>query len=300
MLIQYPGGMRGGGSIFAPLFLPNGTAAAPALAFTSDTDTGLYRISANVLGVTTAGVLAVTFSATGDVTAAGQVVATTSLVSDGNSGWLTSARGAVRWPADGVINLLDNAQTSFGRVNFGGATSSFPALKRSTTTLQARLGDDSAYTTVDALAFQTSGNALNYSVTAYAVGTPYVFTNTAAAIDVGTTDPAIVLDKAGTYLIFGQVHMAYNAATVAAETATIKVRRTNNTAADLSAVVVIDLPASTLLTNSYGIEQIPPFVYTTTATDDAITIFANVSAALSAGSIDATAIGTSIVAIRIS
>jgi hypothetical protein len=56
---------------------------------------------------------------------------------------------------------------------------------------------------------------------------------------------------------------------------------------------------STTLTNSYGTVTIPPFVYTTTAVDDAVTIFANVSAALGAGTITATAIGTSLVAVRL-
>lgn len=163
-------------------------------------------------------------------------------------------------------------------------------------------GDGSTVTfggTVNATAFQTGGNALGYTRTVYGAGTPYAFTNSAAAIDFGTTDPAIVLDKAGTYLIAGQVNLAYNGATVVAETATIKVRRTNNTAADLSAVVVLDLPVATTLTHTYGVFQIPPFVYTTTATDDAVTLFGNVSAALGAGTIDATAIGTSLVAVRL-
>ena len=131
------------------------------------------------------------------------------------------------------------------------------------------------------------------------VGTVYSLTDTAAAIDLGTTDPSITITVAGTYLIMAQVHLAYNGATVAAETATVKVRRTNNTAADLGQVVVMDLPASTVLTHSYDIVKIPPFLYTTTATDDVVTIFANVSAALSAGTIEATAIGTSIIAIRL-
>jgi len=135
--------------------------------------------------------------------------------------------------------------------------------------------------------------------TVYGAGTAYSLTNTAAAIDFGTTDPAISITAAGTYLILAQVNLAYAAATVVAETATIKVRRTNNTAADASAVVVLDLPVATTLTHTYGIFPIPPFIYTTTNTDDALSLFGNVSAALGAGTIDATAIGTSIVALRL-
>jgi hypothetical protein len=45
-------------------------------------------------------------------------------------------------PSDGVVTLFDNAQTNFGRLQFGGTTASFPALKRSSTVLQARLAND--------------------------------------------------------------------------------------------------------------------------------------------------------------
>lgn len=142
-------------------------------------------------------------------------------------------------------------------------------------------------------------NSNSYTNAAYGAGTAYSLTNAAAAIDFGTTDPAIVLAQAGTYLVFAQVHLAYAGATVVAETASLKVRRTNNTAADLSEVVVIDLPVATTLTNSYGTVSIPPFVYTTTATNDAVTLFGQVSATLGAGTINATAVGTSLVAYRI-
>lgn len=147
--------------------------------------------------------------------------------------------------------------------------------------------------------YDAFGAVINYPLSVYGTGTAYSLTNTAAAVDFGTTDPVKVLDKAGTYLILAQINLAYNGATVVAETATIKVRRTNNTAADISVLPVLDLPVATTLTNTYGIFQIPPFTYSTANTDDSITIFANVSAALGAGTIDAVAIGTSLVALKI-
>jgi hypothetical protein len=51
-------------------------------------------------------------------------------------------------PANGNLLLGDNTGASFGILQFGGTTSSFPALKRSTTSLQARLADDSAFTNI--------------------------------------------------------------------------------------------------------------------------------------------------------
>lgn len=160
---------------------------------------------------------------------------------------------------------------------------------------QASAGGD---VTVGQLALSDIAGA-GSSTTAYGAGTAYSFTNTAAAIDFGTTDPSITLTTAGTYLLFAQVLLAYNAATVVAETATVKMRRTNNTPADVGQVVVIDLPVATTLTYSYGVVQLPVERYTTANTTDTVTLFGNVSAALGAGTIDATAVGTSIVALRI-
>lgn len=80
--------------------------------------------------------------------------------------------GAFRWPvkagiyspADSVIRLANNAGTDFGRLQFGGTTSSFPAIKRSGTSLQARLADDSDYGTYQGK-IQTHANAVSESIT---------------------------------------------------------------------------------------------------------------------------------------
>ena len=47
--------------------------------------------------------------------------------------------------ASGVLLLDNNGGTDFGRLQFGGTTSSFPALKRSGTTLETKLADDSGF-----------------------------------------------------------------------------------------------------------------------------------------------------------
>jgi hypothetical protein len=50
--------------------------------------------------------------------------------------------------SDGVWGVYDESTASFDRLQFGGTTSSFPAIKRRTTALEARLADDSAITTL--------------------------------------------------------------------------------------------------------------------------------------------------------
>lgn len=51
-------------------------------------------------------------------------------------------------PADGVMRVGNYAGDGFNRIQLGGTTSSFPALKRRTTAIEARLADDSAITTL--------------------------------------------------------------------------------------------------------------------------------------------------------
>lgn len=142
----------------------------------------------------------------------------------------------------------------------------------------------------------TSIQNKGYSV--FAAGTVYAFTNTSAALDFGTTDPTLVLPEAGTYLILGGATLERTGATVTTQTANLKLRRTNNTAGDLTgSTLTLDLPASTTLTDTLGRFQVPPALYTTTNTTDIITLFGNVSANLGAGTIDASA--ASIHAVRL-
>jgi hypothetical protein len=63
-------------------------------------------------------------------------------------------------PSNGVISLLNNVGSDFNRLQFGGTTASFPALKRSTTTLQSRLADDSEFAPIQGkLTTDTAFNA---------------------------------------------------------------------------------------------------------------------------------------------
>lgn len=59
--------------------------------------------------------------------------------------FIWTGRSTITSPANSTIQLRNNAGTDFGLLQFGGATASFPALKKSSTTLQSRLADDSAF-----------------------------------------------------------------------------------------------------------------------------------------------------------
>jgi hypothetical protein len=164
--------------------------------------------------------------------------------------------------------------------------------------------DDSFGVTGAALAsVETPGEArleleLGVNYPAYASGTPYAFTNADAAIDFGTSDPSITILEPGRYSIRARVHVKANAATVVAETLALKLRRTNNTAADIAeSATTFFPPAITAATHSVAVIELPEVIYETVNSDDVLSIFGNVSATLGAGTLDA--VEASIVAIRI-
>lgn len=133
----------------------------------------------------------------------------------------------------------------------------------------------------------------------YGAGTAYTLTATSAAVDMGTTDPVIVINKAGTYLIQARVNYQLVGATFAANrTITTKLRRTNNTAADVTnSSTAIGSGVITTITGPLGVIELPAVLYTTTAITDSITLYADVSVLPLAGTLVITE--ASIVAVRL-
>lgn len=72
------------------------------------------------------------------------VSASSYIIVDDGGFFGTTARGKLSWDSDGVMTLYNNAQTSFSRIELGGTSSSFPAIKRSGAGILIRLADDSA------------------------------------------------------------------------------------------------------------------------------------------------------------
>jgi hypothetical protein len=114
------------------------------------TNTKLLNLYAGSTGTTSK------FSVTtaGAVTAASGVVAASFNTAGDASGYLQFGskaylNGSV---TDGVMTLLDNGATGNVRFQFGGATSSFPALKRNGTALDVRLADDTGYAALNVAA----------------------------------------------------------------------------------------------------------------------------------------------------
>ncbi len=135
----------------------------------------------------------------------------------------------------------------------------------------------------------TDGADKNHSVSSFASGTAYNLTATPAQLVFGTSNAQIVLDKAGTYLLLGTVNYEYSGATFAANrTVTTTLRRTNNTAADVTgSPTAVGTNVVTTVSGIMARMVLPPVVYTTANTNDIITIFGSVSVVPTAGNLQA-------------
>lgn len=109
--------------------------------------------TARALELQTDGVTRLTINTSGNASFSGAVV----VGSASNFGW--SGRSIMSSPSAGVIYLRNNTETDFNRLQFGGTTSSFPALKRDSASLICRLADDSANAAFEALSLKTDAPA---------------------------------------------------------------------------------------------------------------------------------------------
>lgn len=140
----------------------------------------------------------------------------------------------------------------------------------------------------------------NSTETVYAGGTAYQLTQTPALLNLGTTPASIVLNSPGTYLLLSRARLDYNAATFAAvRTVSLKLRRINNTAADVTgATSSLLTQIITLLTFTAGYVVLPPVIYTTLNSNDNIQVFGSVDTLPTAGTFDVSE--AEIVAIKLS
>jgi hypothetical protein len=252
---------------------------AGALTATEPTDEGHYRM-----------VVLETVSATvGVVRIEGAIsLALVDLTAD-SSGVLPADRGG----AGEVIGILK--ADGEGNVSAAEAGTDYEAVKTTVSEAEAEAGTS---TTVRnwtaervhqaAIAAVGEVGVTNTAVSVYGAGTAYSLTATPAQIDLGTTDPIRTLTTPGTYLLMARAFAAYNGATFAApQTAKIKLRRTNNTAADIThGDTTAQLRILTTTTDSVGALTLPPVIYTTSNNDDSLSLFGEVSATPSAGSVD--------------
>jgi hypothetical protein len=118
------------------------------------------------------------------------------------------------------------------------------------------------------------------------VGTVYTMTASYALMTFGTTSPSVTINNAGTYLVYGRANLTSRGATYAAtNTYSVKIRRTNNGAADLAGSEAVQtIPIITTTTEDLGVIDSRPVTYTASATD-ILQLWGTLSATPSAGNV---------------
>ena len=135
--------------------------------------TNLLRLGGNGASgqtrIDSGGAQACIFDTSQNATFAGAISGTNITASTG-AYYAWTAKSRIKSPSDGIVTLLNAAETDFTRLQFGGTTASFPALKRSGAGLLAVLADDSAYTNLYALNHMSTGVAASVGAGTIAYG----------------------------------------------------------------------------------------------------------------------------------
>lgn len=155
-LTGLPVNAGGTGTTTVPFIYANNGAAAPTTWSTNGTFFGINAplgFTGNCLDFHVNGGVSI-FKAT----CAGSLSTNGAISTAGTTAFFWSSRSQMFSPIDSVIEFTNIAATSFTRLDFGGTTSSFPALQFNGTTIQSELADGSAQAPMSASLFKTETN----------------------------------------------------------------------------------------------------------------------------------------------
>jgi hypothetical protein len=196
---------------------------------------------------------------------------------------VTATMGSTAWIAYGQFLVVGS--TTLGYAHF--QVQLLPAKTATTVTLKFLGYPGDALPTVNlptgSIVSPAGPWGLPAPLTVYGAGTVYPITNAQAAIDMGTTDPSLVITTPGTYLIFARAKIRNNsAATVPGEIVTVNLAK--NTAAITGATTAWVCPAIVNGANLFLSDMaLPPIVFTTAVATDVVALYAGASVVTNAG-----------------
>jgi hypothetical protein len=141
------------------------TTGSPTAIFANVTNTA-SGASANLMDLQVGGVSQFR------VTKGGQVRALSSYIAGAGNDFSWLNRSTMYSPADGNIALSNSTYNGFNLLQFGGAASVYPAIKRVGTTTQTRLADDSNFAATQSL-YQRFGSGTPEGVVTAPIGARY-------------------------------------------------------------------------------------------------------------------------------
>jgi hypothetical protein len=136
-------------STYAPFTAHTLTAAVGGLSVTAGGINVVAGSTALQALTATTGAFSSAITASGNVTSTAGNMVSLSMVAAAGGTFAFTSRGGLTGVGDGIFTLSNNATTDFGRLQFGGTTSSFPALRRTAATLDVVLADVSNWATLN-------------------------------------------------------------------------------------------------------------------------------------------------------
>lgn len=143
------------------------------------TETALNSMTHNLMDLQVGGSSKFKVNNAGAVTS-GTIISNSTIEAGAGNSLRWTSRSRMNSISDGSILFSNSASNDFSLLQFGGTTSSFPALKRSSATLEVKLADDSAYAVAKVASLQTVNGVVDRVVTTTDDAT--------AVIDVTVTD----------------------------------------------------------------------------------------------------------------
>jgi hypothetical protein len=220
------------------------------------------------------------------------------------SDFATASQGALAVTAlqpngnGSALNGITKSQIGLNNVD-NTSDANKPISTATQSALDAKQGSITLTTTGNSGAATFSGNTINIPVystvnvasdsrEAHGTGTAYSLTTTSAKVTMGTTSPVVTLPASGTYLLLSNLKMDYaGLTTIGISTSTFKLRRINNTAADIpNAGTTFTTPILTLTTGPAGDVDMQGTIYTTSTSGDVIEMWGNRGSNISVGNIN--------------
>lgn len=166
----------------------------------------------------------------------------------------------------------------------------FDSVNYQITVLNECFGDNAAAGTVvpagTQFVFGAPPSATQVYFTGYSSGTGYGITGVQSPIVFGTTSPTITITSPGTYLISGGINYGPNGCTSSNQIAIyLGLKRTNNTATVIANRAVGGFEPLTAVTGVMGTGALLPYIYTTTNSDDVLTLVANYTGTITSGTL---------------
>jgi hypothetical protein len=127
--------------------------------FLNATQTALNGMGHNLMDLQVGGVSKFKVDNTGFLTTSSAIIVNGYISLPSNASISFSGQSQIFNSSDGVIRLANDAGTSFNRLQFGGTTNAFPAIKRNGADMVFRLADDSGFCNISVAAITTNATA---------------------------------------------------------------------------------------------------------------------------------------------